>query len=135
MYTVMSRSIGAVFAGLVVTIIAVVGVTWVTGTVTGMGPGMTPSRDYLLLNLAGSVAAAMAGGFVAAAVAEHTPTGHAAALSVVVLILSFPSVFIGPVGGQPAWYPWVLSVVGPAGVVVGGVLAARFRGNSSVEDE
>jgi hypothetical protein len=46
------------------------------------GPGAEPTTPFLVVNLTYSVLYAIVGGYVAATVSDHSPLGHAAALSV-----------------------------------------------------
>lgn len=79
---------------------------------------------YLAANLAISLAAAVAGGWLAARLAATAPLAHAAALAGVVLVMSVGSM---PAAhpGQPAWYGWAIAVVGAAGALAGGWLRLR----------
>ncbi|HUE96353.1 MAG TPA: hypothetical protein VMN39_06815 [Longimicrobiaceae bacterium] len=121
----MIRSAAAVLAGLVVTIVLVMLLTYLAGVLAGVPVGAPPTPTYLALNLFGSAIAGFAGGDVAVRVAAHTPHGHVIALAVVILLLSLPFALSAPAPGQPTWYPFAISVVGPGSVLLGGLLAAR----------
>jgi hypothetical protein len=92
------------------------------------GPGTEPTTAFLVVNLIYSALFAMVGGYVAATVSDHSPLGHAAALSVSMMILGLTSWMINggqPAPGQPDWYPWVISLIVPPTAVLGGVLVTR----------
>jgi len=79
---------------------------------------------YLAANLAISLAAAVAGGWLTSKLAVQAPFAHAAALAVVVLVMSLGSMPSAQ-PGQPAWYGWAIAVLGVAGVLAGGWLLLR----------
>ena len=92
------------------------------------GPGAEPTPPFLLVNLLYSVLFAVVGGYVAATVSDHSPLGHAAALSVFMMLLGLASWLIDggqPVSGQPDWYPWVITLLVPPTAVLGGILVTR----------
>jgi len=65
----------------------------------------------------------VAGGYVAATVSDHSPLGHAAALSAFMMLLGLTSWLINggqPASGQPDWYPWVMTLLVPPTAVLGG---------------
>ena len=123
----MLRSVGAVGAGLVVTMALVIGLTFLSAIAAGLGPEATPTAGYLALNLSGSALAGVIGGATAVKLAPHTPHGHVLALAILILLLSLPTLFTPPAPGQPSWYGAVVSVIGPASVALGGLLASRWR--------
>lgn len=122
----MLRSIAAVLAGLVVTVVLVMILTTLAGTIARVPIGAPPTNLYLILNLTGSFIAGAAGGAVAERIAARAPHGHVIALAVVILLLSLPTVFSAPAPGQPTWYPVVISILGPVAVLTGGILAIRY---------
>ena len=121
----MSRSVIAVIAGLVVAVVLVIVLSNLGSAVFGDPSGGPPTTGYLAFNLAASALAGLAGGATASRIAAHTPHGHAIALAGVILLLSLPGLFSAPAPGQPSWYPVVLSILGPASVLVGGLIARR----------
>ena len=73
-------------------------------------PNTEPTTPFLVVNLTYSVLFAVVGGYVAATVSDHSPLGHAAALSAFMMLLGLASWVINggqPAPGQPEWYPWV----------------------------
>lgn len=92
------------------------------------GPGAEPTTPFLVVNVAYSVLYAIVGGYVAATVSDHSPLGHAAALSVFMMLLGLTTWAINggqPAPGQPAWYPWVITLLVPPTAVLGGILVTR----------
>lgn len=123
----MIRSIAAVLAGLVVTVVLVMLLTFLASAAVGLAPGAALSAPYLTLNLLGSALAGLAGGATAVKLAPHTPHGHVIALAILILLLSLPTLLTPPAPGQPTWYGLVVSVLGPVSVAIGGLLMARLR--------
>lgn len=126
----MFRSIVAVVAGLIVTVLLAMGLSLLAALVLGISPLEGPSPLYLTLNLLVAVIAGMSGGATAMHLAPHRPHGHVVALALAILLLSVPTIFSAPAPGQPAWYLVVMSVLGPGSVLLGGLLAGR-RGAGS----
>lgn len=119
------RSAAAVLAGFLLTVALVVVVTFGAAVLLGLPPGGPPTPLYLVLNLLGSAAAGVAGGYLCARTAPRAPARHAAGLAVLVLVLTLPAVFSQPVHGPPEWYPVALAVLGPASIMLGGWLFVR----------
>lgn len=119
----MMRSIGAIAAGLAVNFALVFATTSLATLVFGVPIAGPATNGYLGLNLLGAAVAGAAGGATAVAIAAHAPHGHVLALALAILLVSLPALFAAPPPGQPAWYPLVLSVLGPVSVVAGGWLA------------
>ena len=95
---------------------------------TAVGGTMSrPTPAYLIVNLGLSGLAALLGGATAARLAASSPFGHAVALALLVLLLALVTAFTS--GGrpdaspQPSWYPLVLALLGPLGVIGGGWLS------------
>jgi hypothetical protein len=124
------RSVAAVLAGLVVTVVLVMALTYLAAAALGLAPGAAPTPAYLTLNLLGSALAGALGGATAVVLAPHTPHGHVVALAILILLLSLPTLFTPPAPGQPSWYGLAVSVIGPVAVAVGGLMAARLRHSS-----
>ena len=92
------------------------------------GPGTEPTTPFLVVNLTYSVLFAIVGGYVAATVSDHSPLGHAAALSAFMMLLGLTSWLINggqPAPGQPDWYPWVMTLLVPPSAVLGAILVTR----------
>jgi hypothetical protein len=86
-------------------------------------PGAQPPPAFLAVNLVYSLAFAVSGGFLAARLAPRAPRLHAAILAAFLLALAAPSL-VQPETGVPSWYPAVVVVLGPAGVLLGGAVGA-----------
>lgn len=119
------RSAAAVLAGFLLTAALVVVVTFGAAVLLGLPPQGPPTPLYLALNVLGSAAAGVAGGYLCARTAPRAPGGHAMGLALLVLVLSLPAMFSQPVPGRPEWYPAVLAVLGPASIMLGGWLFVR----------
>ena len=94
------------------------------------GPDTEPTTPFLVFNLTYSVLFAIVGGYVAATVSDHSPLGHAAALSAFMMLLGLTSWLINggqPAPGEPDWYPWVISLLVPPTAVLGGILVTRRK--------
>ena len=93
-----------------------------------VGRGAEPTTPFLVVNLTYSVLYAIVGGYVAATVSDRSPLGHAAALSVFIMLLGLTTWVVDsgqPAPGQPAWYPWVITLLVPPTAVLGGILVTR----------
>lgn len=129
----MIRSLAAVAAGLLVTVVLVLVLSFAAAGVLRIPPEGPPTPLYLTLNLLGGVIAGMSGGATAVMFAPHTPHGHVGALAGVILLLSLPTLLSAPAPGQPTWYGLALSVLGPVSVALGGYLAIRRRERTGPE--
>lgn len=129
----MIRSVLSILAGFVVMTTCVMGFTLAAMAVLYPGQPLDaridPSAGWIAVNLAYSLAAAVAGGWVTARIATRSPMGHAVALALIVLAMAVVGRFTGgtATGAQPGWYATAVSAVGIAGVLLGGWLAARHR--------
>ena len=83
---------------------------------------MTPSPRYMAMNIAFGFVAAFVGGVVTMRIAERSPNGHLIALACVVLAMGVVSMFTPGAGRQPAWYRFLIPLVGVAGVAASMVL-------------
>lgn len=119
----MLRSLLAVATGLVVTMLLVLFTTLVASSFLGT-PAGGATTAYLAANLVLSALSAVVGGAVTAHLALHRKLEHVGALAAVLLLLGL-SGLSEAVRTQPGWYPYVMLVLGPVGVLIGGGLAAR----------
>jgi hypothetical protein len=123
------RSIAAVAAGFA---LLAIGVMIATNVAVGLmlpTPEAGPTPAYLAVNLAYSAAFAVAGGYVTAKAAPYAPRVHVLALAGLLLLLGLAALVGTAASGatqpqQPAWYPYVVLVLGPAGAILGGYLRA-----------
>ncbi|MBS0295583.1 MAG: hypothetical protein JSR45_04670 [Proteobacteria bacterium] len=121
------RSIGAVVAGYAVMVVLVM-VSFAAGArffrmapTRAGGDGMTPSKGYLTFNLVSGLIAAVVGGWVTGCIAQRNMMLHAIALALLVAAMGVLSAR-RPQPGQPAWYPWVITLIGLSGALIGGEL-------------
>lgn len=119
------RIFGGVAAGLVV-LFGVVLVTARLATIAaGLGADDAPTSAYLLLNLAGSVVAAVLAGMVASGVGR----ARVAPVALALLLLALGIAAGGQAAqGQPGWYPLAVTVLGAGGVLLGGFVAPPGSG-------
>ena len=119
----MARSVFAVVAGYV---LASLGIGALRGTTAillrqfATDAGSWTPLIYLLLKLFYTLASAIAGGYLAAVVAERRPKWHAFGVSA--LLAGSFLISHGKYAAQPAWYfnsLWVLAALGP---MIGGYL-------------
>jgi hypothetical protein len=129
----MRRSVLAVVAGLVVTI--VVGMAGMAvllvgtyGVPLGMSP-VTPGWPFLAANLAATALAGVAGGWVAASIARRRPVVHAIAVALALTALVGPSVRPRP--REPVWFAHALLAMAVAAAVAGGALRGVRRATGS----
>jgi hypothetical protein len=118
------RSILAIVAGFVTMVIVVMVFTIVSVKALHLQSGH-PTPLYLTLNVAYSVFAAMAGGYVSARIAMHHPLHHAYFLAGLIELLSLVSYFHYH-GSQPLWYQLMLCIVPPLFVIAGAVLSVKL---------
>jgi predicted membrane protein len=88
------------------------------------------AQAYLWANVAYSMAFAVAGGYLTAALTRHRGTLHGALLAVLIVGLAL---LAGAEAGrsQPRWYPAVLTFGSAAAAVFGGYLCSRLRRHHS----
>ena len=131
------RLVVAVLAGLGVTILVVLAgtIAAVKLALSGIDPatlerrlkqGMQFPAAYLSLYLAFAALSSLAGGYVTGRVAHRRGSKAVGVLAALLLLTGvFSLTEGGGETGQPSWYPWVLLLLGPAGVLLGGSLASR----------
>lgn len=122
------RGVLAVLAGFVAMAVLVAVLTVIVAAATGASESDLPT-SYLILNIAGSAAAAVAGGWVAARVGRPD-VWPIWVLVGAIMVLGIPGVMGGPVRGQPAWYPVAIVFLGGIGAAIGGTIG-RDRPASS----
>jgi peptidoglycan/LPS O-acetylase OafA/YrhL len=122
----MGKLILGVVVGFAVVFVAVMTATWAAMAAAGLELGDEPTVLYLALNLAGSLLAALLGGWIAVRLAGRRMAAAWVLVGAMVL-LSAGSVVGEPAPGQPEWYPLAIALVGVVGVTAGGALAADRR--------
>ncbi|HWA57108.1 MAG TPA: hypothetical protein VG692_07640 [Gemmatimonadales bacterium] len=128
----MLASVWAVVAGFLVMAVLVMAGSMILmriyapGAMEAMRSGqMTlppPTAGYIVRNIILSLGAAVAGGMVTLRLAPSAPTGHLAALGLVVLAMGLVSAKSPGSAHQPAWYRVAIPFVGLGGVLLAGVL-------------
>ncbi len=118
-------------AGIVVLFGLVLVTAWAATMAAGLGPDDAPTNPYLVMNLAGNVVAAVLAGMVAAGVARTI----IAPLALAGLLLALGAAAGGQAAaGQPAWYPVAVTLMGAAGVALGGWVAPRRSAGDTAPD-
>lgn len=120
----MLRTIGAVIAGYVIIAILVILSTILTVGLMLPNIASTPTTSYLIVNLILGLLAAVIGGYCAALIARAKKLTPAISLAAIVFIFGLLS--LGQSSNQPVWYPYALLVIGPLGVVIGGLLHQKL---------
>lgn len=118
------RSVGAVVAGYLAMAVGVLMLVGIGAALLVEDPA-APGSVYLAFNLTASVLAAAGGGWVTRRLAARAPSAHVIALAALVLMLGLVTALDGAAAGQPPWYPAVISVLGPIGVLAGGLVWTR----------
>jgi hypothetical protein len=127
------RSVAAVLAGFVAMAALVMVATLAVAALLPTEVGDAPGALYLVVNLAYSALAAVVGGWVAARLAC---AGASRSVLTLALLVGAAGVWSAlgapPQVGQPSWYPWALTLLGPAGVLGGGFgsRARQTRGHA-----
>lgn len=119
----MLRSILSLVLGFATTLVAVILANLVLFSILGLDwedPTGGVLASYIGVTLLGGFSA----GVVSGKVAERRPFTHAAVLAAIVLVQSVWGALATSVPGA-AWYPWLLTVLGPLSVLAGGWLVAE----------
>ncbi len=96
---------------------------------TGDVPASLPAA-YFAATFVTSFLGAVFGGWLAARIGASAPFAHAAALAVVVAIMSVASIFQAAPRAQPGWYAIVVGIIGMSGILLGGKLRASAASSS-----
>lgn len=88
------------------------------------GGGTMPAvgASYLVANLVVSLLAAMVGGWIVQRYAPAPAFRWVCGLAALLLVLGVALAAKGPQGGQPAWYTYLIPIIGVAGVLAGSTL-------------
>jgi hypothetical protein len=125
------RSVGAVFLGFITVFVLSLGTDHVLHVLKVYPPWGQPMYDtglYLLALTYRSVYT-VAGGFVTARFAPHSPMRHVWVLAIVGFVVAIVGAIATiPMRLGPAWYPIALALTGPLFVWLGGVLYQSRQG-------
>lgn len=126
------RPVLGLLAGLGITVLIVVAGTFLIITLFGVARGvgiheLMRSSGYLVGNLALTVVAGAAGGYVVARATSGRSQFAVLVLALILLVSGLASARKDPTpDGRPEWHAWMVPVVGALGVGLG-ALAARRR--------
>jgi len=126
----LARSILAVIVGYMVMMLAVIVLTLIMVKTMGLKSGH-PTPGYLAVNAGYSFLAAAIGGFVTASIARIKPLPHAAALAVLICVLTVVS-YRGYRGNQPFWYQVAMVIVPSLCAIAGAALQARNASSTNI---
>ena len=123
----------ALLAGLGITVLIVGGGVLVTtlGALRGQDPqNFTPPAWYYAANMTLSFFGAAAGGFAVSRITHGRTLFTVMVLALILLVSGIAPILRGTASapGQPSWYPLVLALLGPIGVIVGGLGERRNDG-------
>ena len=93
----------------------------------GSAGSRSSSTGGMAWNLASTLIAAIAGGYVTATVASLNPLIHALALALIVLLLGGMSA-LQTRGESPIWFALLLVALAPCAVILGGLLRLKQLG-------
>lgn len=124
----MIRTLAAVVIGLLVLVLVVgIGTAAAAALLLSAPPDGLPAQltpAYLAANLLLSFLAAVAGGLAAGFVARRSSIVAVRICAALVFALAIIAMLApgGAAPGQPGWYPVLLALIGPIGVLAGGWL-------------
>lgn len=125
------RSVASVILGFVVLTLGSVLTGRLLLWVFGEESGTALSAAFIAASLGGRGLITILAGFLTALAAPRAPRLHAGVLAAVLVFFSLASIWgLRASGAQalgPTWYPIVMLVIGPVGVLAGGTLRARRR--------
>lgn len=113
------RGVLAIVAGYFTMLVVVLAGSFVAALVLS-------GSAYLVVNVAASVVAAIAGGYAASRLAPRAPLAHALVLGGIVLVIGMLLRGEARGAGRPAWYGLAMPLIGAGGAALGGVLATQL---------
>ena len=96
----------------------------------GVGPGAALDTTFIAASLGTRLLITVLAGFLTALAAPRAPRVHAGVLAAILVFFSLASLWGLSTSGEPygpTWYPVVMLVMGPVGVLAGGALRSRRR--------
>ena len=121
------RSIVAVLVGFVVFAVFIRMLNVFTGTLAAGGENV---MNFLLLSVTWTVAAAVIAGYTAARLAGSREFPHAAALGLLMVIVSFASMRQEGIR-QPGWYQTTIAGCGPISAMIGAAIRLLTKGRQT----
>lgn len=120
----------ALLAGLGITVLIVGGGVLMTtlGALRGQDPSrFSPPTWYYAANMALTFLGAAAGGFAVSRITHGRSLFTVMVLALILLVSGVAPIMRGTPAtpGQPPWYPLALALLGPIGVIAGGVAERR----------
>ncbi len=94
----------------------------------GVGSGTPPDAAFIGASLGTRLVITVLAGFLTALAAPRAPRVHAGVLAAILVFFSLASLAGLSSSGEaygPTWYPVVMLVMGPVGVLAGGALRSR----------
>jgi len=120
------RSVGAVVAGFLIFAVLIRMLNVLTGFAESGGAVM----NFLLFSVTWTVAAAVVAGYTAARVAGSREFPHAAALGLLMVILSLVSMRQAGIK-QPGWYETTIAGCGPISAMIGAAIRLLTKGRQT----
>ena len=120
------RSLLAVVVGFLVFAVFIRLLNWYTALATDGGAVM----NFLLLSVTWTVAAAVVAGFLTARIAGSREFPHAAALGLLMVIVSLASMRQEGIR-QPGWYQTTIAGCGPISAMIGAAIRLLTKGRQT----
>jgi hypothetical protein len=120
------RSVVAVVVGFLVFVVFIRMLNVFTGVAAEGGAVM----NFLLLSVTWTVAAAVLAGYTAARIAESREFPHAAALGLLMVIVSLASMRQEGIA-QPGWYQTTIAGCGPISAMIGAAIRLLTKGRQT----
>ncbi|WP_419943143.1 hypothetical protein [Candidatus Palauibacter sp.] len=124
------RGVAAVILGFAVLTFGSVLTGRLLMSTLGVGPGTPPDAAFISASLGTRLLITVLAGFLTALAAPRAPRVHAGVLAAILVFFSLASLAGLSSSGEPygpTWYPVVMLVMGPVGVLAGGSLRSRRR--------
>jgi hypothetical protein len=122
------RSVGAVVVGFIVFAVFIRMLNVFTGVAESGGTVM----NFLLLSVTWTVAAAVVAGYMAARIAGSHEFPHAAALGLLMVILSLASMRQEGIR-EPGWYQTTIAGCGPIAARIGAAIRLLTKGRQTAD--
>ena len=120
------RSVGAVVAGFLIFAVFI----RVLNVFTGLAESGGEIMNFLVLSVTWTVAAAVLAGYTAARIAGSREFPHAAALGLLMVVVSLASMRQEGVS-QPGWYQTTIAGCGPISAMIGAAVRLLTKGSQT----